>query len=328
MSESDPAAEIIKAIDKVVEAAAEDPRRRHLGASILGRRCVREVFYHFRWFYSVRHTGRLLRLFDRGQREEARMVQYLEDIGFEVRAYAQRLVYHEESGSYALLPWEQELPPDVDDLTGIEWAMTAAKRQGLEITQHRVSAHNGHLGGSKDAELIPPEKFRIGPLAEGRGLGEFKTHNAKSFAKLKSSGVQTSHIEHYIQMQVYMQLGGLDWALYLAVNKDTEELHAEIIQRRPEIALAYIDRSRQVIEAVEPPDRITTNPSWFECKFCDFREICHHGKPPEKNCRTCVFSRPAMEPEHPGEWRCGKFHGSIIPDAFMRQGCDFWEPIE
>jgi len=327
MQPDDLVKELLKDIDKAVESDAEDPRRRHLGASILGRRCAREVYYSFRWFWPVHHTGRLLRLFDRGQREETRMIGFLERLGFEVRAYSERLVYHEGSHSYSLLPWDQEPPPDVDDLTGIEWAMTSAKQQGLKITQHRVSAHNGHLGGSKDAELIPPEKYRVGLLSLGRGLAEFKTHNAKSFATLKSKGVQTAHIEHYIQMQVYMGLGGLAWGLYLAVNKDTDELHAEIIPYRSEIAEAYVDRAFKVIEAVEVPDRISNNSSWFECKFCDFHDICHHGKAPAKSCRTCVFSRPAMEPEHKGEWRCAKFN-SIIPYEFSKQGCDHWDPIE
>ncbi len=331
---TDISADILKAIDKAVEAAREDERRRHLGASVLGRRCMREVYYGFRWFYSVQHTGRMLRLFDRGQKEEARFIGFLKSIGFEVRERAQMLMYNAQADAYAVREWDWLGDPSdrfdfgLEEVTSDPIHITRAEARGIKVKQWRVSAHNGHLGGSMDGKVLPPDIFRIGPMAEGRGLVEFKTHGSKSFAILKSKGLQSAKLEHYIQMQVYMEKGGLDWGIYLAVNKDTDELHCEIVQRREEIAGTYIARAGQVINAVEVPERITTNPSWFECKFCDYREICHHGKAPAKNCRTCVFSRPSMDPEHPGEWHCGLFNGSLIPDAFMRQGCDKWNPIE
>lgn len=45
-------------------------RRAHLGASLLGRECRRALWYTFRWATDLMHEGRILRLFDRGQREE------------------------------------------------------------------------------------------------------------------------------------------------------------------------------------------------------------------------------------------------------------------
>lgn len=324
--------EIVKAIDRHVEETAEDPRRRHLGASVLGKRCVRALYYGFRWFHPVHHTGRLLRLFKRGHHEEKRMVEYLEAIGFEVRPYARILLWHEPTDDYVVRDWGWKGDPTdqwdmgLMEVTASDAHIERAKRRGVKVEQYRVRAHNGHLGGSQDGHLIPPAPFLL-EFMIGEGLTEYKTHNTKSFATLKSKGVQTAKPEHYIQMQTYMELGGLEWGLYMAVNKDTEELHVEIIRRRPEIAQAYIARAGQVIEAVEPPDRITSDPSWFECKFCDYRDNCHHGKAPQKNCRTCVYSRPCMEAEHPGEWRCGKFN-SIIPHEFTLKGCDAWDPIE
>lgn len=41
-----------------------------------------------------------------------------------------------------------------------------------------------------------------------------------------------------------------------------------------------------------PPDKISSSPSAFECRKCEFLEYCHHAKELEKvpavNCRTCA----------------------------------------
>ena len=59
-------------------------RRAHLGASILGRECRRALWYSFRWATDLEHDGRLLRLFDRGQREEERFAADLRAVGVTV----------------------------------------------------------------------------------------------------------------------------------------------------------------------------------------------------------------------------------------------------
>lgn len=58
--------------------------RRHLGASLLGEECARSLWYTFRWSTDLLHEGRLLRLFDRGQLEEARFVRELLNAGIKV----------------------------------------------------------------------------------------------------------------------------------------------------------------------------------------------------------------------------------------------------
>lgn len=78
------ATKTIAAINKHLEDNQESSRRRHLGASVLGRSCSRALWYLFRWAKDEKFDGRMLRLFDRGQREEERFFGYLRDIGCEV----------------------------------------------------------------------------------------------------------------------------------------------------------------------------------------------------------------------------------------------------
>ena len=67
--------------------ADNKPYRKHLGASMIGRDCPRELFYNFRWVTSVKHEPRILRLFNRGHLEEAHflaMLTILRDKGVEI----------------------------------------------------------------------------------------------------------------------------------------------------------------------------------------------------------------------------------------------------
>lgn len=69
------------AIFAMEEANQDDGFRPHLGGSMIGTECERALWYSFRWTTRVRHGGRLLRLFDRGQREEERIIAALRKIG-------------------------------------------------------------------------------------------------------------------------------------------------------------------------------------------------------------------------------------------------------
>ena len=64
--------------------ASNDDLRAHLGASIIGRFCDRELWLTFRWAERKDHSGRILRLFQTGSFEEPRFTADLRRIGVEV----------------------------------------------------------------------------------------------------------------------------------------------------------------------------------------------------------------------------------------------------
>jgi hypothetical protein len=55
-----------------------------MGASLIGHQCQRFVWLTFRWALQPEFSGRILRLFDTGQREESRLIEELRGIGAEV----------------------------------------------------------------------------------------------------------------------------------------------------------------------------------------------------------------------------------------------------
>jgi hypothetical protein len=64
----------VDAIYKAYELKQDNGWRPHLGASVIGRECDREVWSIFRWVTTSHHNGRILRLFDTGNHAEPRMV--------------------------------------------------------------------------------------------------------------------------------------------------------------------------------------------------------------------------------------------------------------
>lgn len=276
----DPIGEAIaKAIDKSFHDNQDDGLRNHLGASVLGDVCVRAIWYKFRWAKVIKHTGRMLRLFQRGHDQEKQVTLWLRQIG---------AVVHE-----------------TDPETG---------------KQFRVSDHAGHFGGSSDGIVGNLERFGL----EGYGLLEDKTHNEKSFKQLLTKGVVMSKPGHWVQMQMYMGYLGLKWALYFPVCKNDDHIQPQVIHFKPEAFERYSGRALDIITARKAPPKIREDPSWWVCKFCDFKRVCHEGAELSKNCRSCVFATAELTGD--GVWRCNKFCRDI-PKEFIRKGCDDWTPV-
>src|SRR5687768_13352697 len=79
-----PPSPTVDAIYAAYESRERGGFRSHLGASIIGNECERSLWYSFRWATRVQHAGRLLRLFQTGHLEEARLVKDLRAAGVTV----------------------------------------------------------------------------------------------------------------------------------------------------------------------------------------------------------------------------------------------------
>lgn len=261
--------DLVQKMHDLWKDARGDDRREHLGASVIGRECDREIWYGFRWAKTGAFDGRMLRLFDRGKREEIVVLFELASCGIKIR---------NEDG-----------------------------------VQERFSDHGGHFCGSPDA---------IG-VKDGRAfVVEIKTANDKSWNDLHKNGVAESKPEHFCQMQVYMGEMKIPKALYISVNKNTDEIHAEWVEFDKDAYNALRQRARELIFSAMPPERMSDNPANFKCKFCGMWPICHGGEPVEKNCRTCTFSVPLEE----GGWRCVKRKIDLDRVAQIA-GCEDWKNV-
>lgn len=167
--------------------------------------------------------------------------------------------------------------------------------------QFGVQFHGGHFRGHTDGVAL-----RIEPAVHVWHLLEYKTHGEKSFKLLQKDGMIKSKPMHHAQMQVYMKGMNLDIGYYLAKNKNTDELYGEVVEYDEEVAHIFIDRAKTIIFDSEPSARISDNPSWYECKWCNYSDYCHGTgsdlpyELPEVNCRTCIHATPVSN----GTWDC------------------------
>lgn len=178
--------------------------------------------------------------------------------------------------------------------------------------QYRVEAHNGHFGGSADAMLLAPRHYGLtAPI-----LGEFKTFNDNQFKKMKRVGVAVSHPEHLGQTSCYGDGLGVDWTLYMGVNKNDDAVHFEFLKTDRHMSNMMLNKAGEVIWSQKPLPKISDHPSFADCKTCAAAGVCHFGRPPLKNCRTCRRAKPVQN----GEWYC-ETHNGIIPEDVIRATC-------
>jgi hypothetical protein len=194
---------------------------------------------------------------------------------------------------------------EVDPQTGQQWELTG-------VAGHFVCKLDGVGTGIPEA----PKAWHT---------MEFKTHSLESFASLKSKGLKAAKPEHWAQCQAGMHLAQpIDRCLYLAVCKDTDELYAERVRYDPVEGGRLMARAASIVRATEPPERISQDPEWWECRFCAHRDRCHApadgvAAPHEINCRTCAHSTPLMDAEG-GQWRCER-HAMPISEQQQHAAC-------
>jgi hypothetical protein len=269
--------------------------RTHLGASLLGGECERAIWYGFRWTTVGDFGGRILRLFNRGHLEEARFISMLLMIGCQI--------YQQDANG----------------------------------KQFRISFAEGHAGGSGDGIAVGVPDLAPGVPA----LSEFKTHSEKSFIELSGpladwrkylagdgkftgKGLKEAKFEHYVQMQLYMRKMELTFGLYVAVNKNTDDLYAEIITLDTLLADMYLARGERTVWAKTPPEKLNPSPGFWKCRFCDHKQLCHLDGVPAKNCRTCRFADPV--PGGNGLWECtNEVCLGMIPKELQLTGCSHYE---
>lgn len=317
------AKEIAERIKTEIDAYAitkyDDGHRNHLGASQIGNDCARACYFVFRWIKKPNFSGRMQRLFRRGHREELVFVEYLKGIGFKVQLYdpEYKLLYHPESSCYFVKPISEDVTDGlVENVTDVDEHILRASLAGIKLPQLRITDCDGHFGGSLDATLEFPESWGV----PGVFLGEFKTKGTGAgFNKLVEKGVAIASPEHWAQMCTYGHKKNIEYAVYFTVNKNDDDIHIEVIKLDLGLGADMVRKAGIIIAAKSPPPRISETVTNFKCKWCDFKEECHSGKPIEKNCRSC-HKATAVED---GRWHCGQW-GALIPESAIKDGCQQW----
>ena len=263
-------------IEEYAQKAYDDGHRNHLGASIIGEKCNRKLWFTFRWVYHHIHSGRMQRLFNTGHKEEERIIEWLKGYGFKVVCE--------------------------DNETG---------------KQFKISDVEGHFGGSLDGIFELDDCYLL----------ECKTNKTgPEFKALFEIGMEKAKPKHWSQTCVYGNKKEIKKCLYICKNKDNDDLYIEILDLDWNHGQECINKAKTIIywdvKTQGLPSRISESSAYWECKNCDYLNVCFNKQKCEKNCRSCISSKPVEN----GEWYCEVWN-SIIPKEAILNACDKWKSV-
>jgi hypothetical protein len=187
--------------------------------------------------------------------------------------------------------------------------------------QYRISDAGGHLGGSGDGIAINvPDLQPDQPC-----VTEFKTASEKKFNEFKANGVREANFKYFVQMQLYMGKMGIACALFMVVNKNNDEVYAEIVPFDSAIYSMYLDRGVRLVFVNHTPSKLpNASAGWFKCRFCTHIDVCHKGVAPEKTCRSCAYSTV----EQDGTWTCNFTDPKkVLSTEEQYQACDSYKRL-
>ena len=237
-------------VNKTIDAGLEAERnatspRTYLGSSRLGHPCERALQFEFVGALKDAGTdfnGRTLRIFAIGHALEDLAIHWLRGAGFDLYTRKGNL-------------------PDGEQF-------------GFSVARGQVRGHvDGILAGG------PPELGLAVPA-----LWECKTMNVKNWRETASKGVVVTKPVYAAQIalyQAYMEgtVPGISRnpALFTAINKDTAELHHELVPFDGELAQRMSDRAVRILQATDAGEllpRIARERDFHECRMCPWRERC------------------------------------------------------
>ena len=133
---------------------------------------------------------------------------------------------------------------------------------------------------------------------------EFKTMSDKYFKQMVKQGVKDAKPVYYAQVVIYMYFTKTSRTLFMVINKNTSEYYVERVHADDNFARELLGIGRDIIYSEdfnEFPKIGSGLPSYYECKFCNFVDVCHHQAKPVKTCRTCTSCKLPGD----GKFVCG-----------------------
>lgn len=248
---------LVSAIYAWWENRPERPRA-YLGGSAIGRECERQLWYSFRWCGTGarQFDGRMLRLFDRGHREEPRFIEELRGIGVEV--------------------W------DVNPDTGTQFRFTA------------IGGH--FSCGIDGVALGLPEAPKTYHLLEFKTHGAKSFASLARDGVQKSKPEHYAQVQVYMRLAdltrtQYLAANKDTDELYAErIHADTDAGDRLLAKAERIITAA------EPLPRISEDAAFWKCKGGAEGKGrCAFFDVCHTTKLPQPNCRNCLHATPELD---------------------------------
>lgn len=270
----------LAAVDAAIESIENGrPAREYLGMSGIGRECTRQIWYDWRWVSKTRHSALSLKRFADGHHGE------------DLQAKRLRLV------------------------NGVT-LVTVDPENGRQIAFSDLNGHfRGHADGAIVGLLQAPKTWHVW---EHKQVEEKKQNK---LAKLIVEAGEKQALEkwdatYYAQAMLYLHYSGME-RHYLTCSTPGGR-HTISVRSEPNLVVAQrlIAKAEAIINASRPPAKLSDDPDYFMCRWCDHKDICHGEERAERNCRTCLHASPVAD----GKWHCAARDIFLSPRN-QRAGC-------
>jgi hypothetical protein len=121
---------------------------------------------------------------------------------------------------------------------------------------------------------------------------------------------------YYAQAQCYMHYMGLTRHYTVVATAGGRDWASCRTEYNAADALQLVAKAKRIIGSQEPPERVSNDKSWYECRWCTFSGICHEQEMPARSCRTCLHSTAMPD----ATWHCER-HGKTLTLDEQLDGC-------
>ena len=253
----------LAAIDAAIVESQDAMPRHYLGMSSIGHPCERKLWFDFRWSATRSFDTKTIKRFEDGHRGE------------DIQAARLRMV------------------------KGIN-LQTHDARTGKQFGFEACGGHvKGHMDGAIVGLLQAPKTWHVW---EHKQVNEAKF---KKLIKLKEKLGEKNALKewdaiYHGQALLYMRCSGME-RHYLTCStpggRDTVSVRTDADKAEADRLFA---KAQRIVDAAEPPPGISERPDWYECKLCDYHDLCHSSDVPPPTCRSCAHVTPITD----GQWHC------------------------
>jgi hypothetical protein len=135
------------------------------------------------------------------------------------------------------------------------------KCEQMHVCDIEYSFFSGHL------DLVVNDEYVV----------DIKSCKNSEFNLFVKNGLKKWKPQYYDQLQSYMGMTGYKKAILLAINKDTGQLHQELIEFDELHYDVLRQRAKHIYHLPEPPERINKNATFYICQMCSYKKRCHFG---------------------------------------------------
>jgi len=255
------------------------PPRPYLGMSSIGGACDRALWYGFRWASPKNFDAATLKRFADGHATEAVAIARLKA---------------------------------VDTLEVHDLHPVTQRQFGFED-------HQGHFRGHMDGVI-----FGLIQAPKTWHVLEIKAVSDPKFRELEKAkekvgekhALREWNETYYAQAVLYMEYADLNRHYTVVCTAGGRRWMSVRTEADKPEATRLRARALEIITTDSPPPRISEQPGWYVCRWCEHSATCHEGAFPESNCRTCLHASAVGN----GEWHCARFDRNVPLDE-QRQGC-------